>query len=483
MKAIDSVLQILVQQGGTELRLASDQRPQMFKEDAELPLTFPAMSAERMRYLLEDLWTAHRAELEQRGQLSVAYRSAELGTFAVRLMQPNQSALEVRFRRTEAAADAPEPPPSSRGSISSSLETADAISADPGNQLPPALIALLQRAVARGASDLHLSPRRAPVLRINGALEALDGDAGVDVSPLLDGSERGEQIRTRGSVDRAFDLPGLGRVRVNVYASDEGLCAAVRILRREAPNLSELNLPPQVAPLVDLPHGLVIACGPTGSGKSTTLAALIQHTLAARPRVLVTLEDPIEYVIRPKAAGLVRQREVGTHVRDFATGLRDALREDPDVLLIGEMRDPETISLALTAAETGHLVFASLHSRTAPSAVERIVDTYAPERQRQIRVQLADSLRAVIAQRLLPSADGNGRVPAVELLRVHYGVANLIREGRTAQIVNALQGGGEDGMLVLERHLADLVRSNRVRRDTALAAANDAAALSEYLRA
>jgi twitching motility protein PilT len=483
MKAIDSVLQILVQQGGTELRLASDQRPQMFKEDAELPLTFPAMSTERIRYLLEDLWTAHRSELDQRGQLSIAYRSVELGTFAVRLMQPSQSALEVRFRRGEAAADVPKAPPAARPPIRTAVETADQLSVDSGSQLPPTLVSLLNRAVARGASDLHLSPHRAPVLRINGGLDALAGEPGVDVSVLIDDPVHSEQIRAGGSIDRAFDLPGVGRLRVNVYASDEGLCAAVRILRREAPSLSALNLPAQVAPLVDLPHGLIIACGPTGCGKSTTLAALIQHTLAARPRVLITLEDPIEYLIRPTAAGLVRQREVGTHVRDFATGLRDALREDPDVLLIGEMRDPETISLALTAAETGHLVFASLHSRTAPSAVERIVDTYPPERQRQIRVQLADALRAVIAQRLLPSADGNGRVPAVELLRVHYGVANLIREGRTAQIVNALQGGGDDGMLVLERHLADLVRSNRVRRDTALAAANDAAVLTEYLRA
>jgi len=283
--------------------------------------------------------------------------------------------------------------------------------------------------------------------------------------------------------DRAFDVPGVGRIRVNVYASDEGICAAVRILRREPPALSDLNLPPQLEALVDLPHGLVIACGPTGSGKSTTLAALIQRALRMRPQVLVTLEDPIEYVIRPlRSSGLVRQREVGTHVRDFATGLRDALREDPDLLLIGEMRDPETISLALTAAETGHLVFATLHSRTAPAAVERIVDTYPPERQRQIRVQLADSLRAVISQRLIPNADGSGRIPAVELLRVTYGVANLIREGRTAQIVNALQAGGDDGMLVLERHLADLVRTNRIRRETALAVANDATALVEYLR-
>lgn len=321
-------------------------------------------------------------------------------------------------------------------------------------------------------------------MRINGTLQVLEGAPGFDAAALLGGPQRLEQVRARGSMDRAFDLPGMGRVRVNVYTSEEGLCAAVRLLRREAPALAELHLPPHLEPLIDLPHGLVVACGPTGCGKSTTLAALVQHALRVRPQVLVTLEDPIEYVIRPmRACGLVRQREVGTHVRDFATGLRDALREDPDILLVGEMRDPETISLALTAAETGHLVFASLHSRTAPSAVERIIDTYAPERQRQIRVQLADSLRAVIAQRLIPTADGAGRVPAVELLRITHAVANMIREGRTAQIVNALQAGANEGMLVLERSLADLVRTNRVRRETALAVANDAAALSEYLRA
>ncbi|MGH7790328.1 MAG: type IV pilus twitching motility protein PilT, partial [Candidatus Binatia bacterium] len=353
-----------------------------------------------------------------------------------------------------------------------------------GSGLPDTLVALLARAVERNASDIHLSPHRAPVVRINGALEALADEPGVDATALLAGQGQLDQVRRGGSVDRALDVDGVGRVRVNVYASDEGLCAAVRFLRREAPTLAALALPAQLEPLVDLPHGLIIACGPTGSGKSSTLAALVQHALRARARVLVTLEDPIEYLIKPMhAADLVRQREVGTHVRDFAGGLRDALREDPDLLLIGEMRDAETISLALTAAETGHLVFTSLHSRTAISAIERIVDTYPPERQRQIRVQLADALRAVISQRLVPTADGSGRVPAVELLRVTGAVANLIRDGRTPQIANALQAGGGEGMLVLERSLADLVRAKRIHRETALGLANDTSTFAEYLRA
>jgi twitching motility protein PilT len=481
MKAIDSVLKILVQQNGSELRLASDHPPQMFKGEAELPLTIPAMSTERLRELLDDLWTTHQEELNRRGRLSFSYRSLELGTFAVQLVQSDQLGLEVCFRREgtglrdqdESASGAP----SGHAGIDATLN-----SGDEGTTLPGALLALLVRAASLGASDIHLSPQRPPIVRINGALERFEPESVFDAAALLGGRGR-ERLRAGTSVDRAFDVPAVGRVRVNVYASEEGLCAAIRILRREAPTLSELNLPAQLEPLSELPHGLVVACGPTGSGKSTTLAALIQDALRTRPRVLVTLEDPIEYLIRPlHASGLVRQREVGTHVRDFATGLRDALREDPDLLLIGEMRDPETIGLAITAAETGHLVFASLHSRTSVSAVERIVDTYPPERQRQIRVQLADSLRAVISQRLVPTAGGAGRVPAVELLRVTHGVANLIREGRTAQIVNALQAGANEGMLVLERSLADLVRANRIRRETAVAVANDAAMLSEYLR-
>jgi twitching motility protein PilT len=486
VKPIDSVLKILVQHGGTELRLASDHPPRMFKADTELPLTIPAMSTAQIRELLDDLWTSHAAALSQRGQLSLTYRSAELGTFGVLLVQRDQSTLEARFRRDgngsrergesvrrdgcEGDADA--------------LSGAAARGVEDTGTLPAALVAVLTRAASEGASDVHLSPRRAPIVRINGALQAFAGAPGFDAAALLGGQERLGQVRAGSSVDRAFDVPAVGRVRINVYATDEGLCAAVRILKSEAPALAELNLPPQIEPLIDLPHGLVVACGPTGSGKSATLAALVQHALRTRAQVLVTLEDPIEYVIRPmRTSGLVRQREVGTHVRDFATGLRDALREDPDILLVGEMRDPETISLALTAAETGHLVFASLHSRTAPSAVERIVDTYAPERQRQIRVQLADALRAVISQRLIPTADGAGRVPAVELLRITHGVANLIREGRTAQIVNALQAGANEGMLVLERSLTELVRAKKIRRETALAVANDAVTLNEYLRA
>jgi twitching motility protein PilT len=273
----------------------------------------------------------------------------------------------------------------------------------------------------------------------------------------------------------------VGRVRIHVFRSSEGLAAAVRLLTRAAPLLSSLHLPVPLEDLADLPHGLVLVCGATGSGKSTTLAALAQEALRRRSIVLTTLEDPIELALAASDRSLVRRRQVGRDVPDFATGLRDALREDPDVLLLGEMRDPETISLALTAAETGHLVLSSLHSRSTASAIERIIDSYPAAGQAQIRAQLADSLRAVVAQRLLPRARGEGRLPAIEVLRVNHAVASLIREGKSAQIMSALQAGKREGMISLERCLADRVQAGDVRIEDARAAANEVGSLAMYL--
>jgi twitching motility protein PilT len=255
-------------------------------------------------------------------------------------------------------------------------------------------------------------------------------------------------------------------------------------LRPTPPDLDDLGLQADLADLPLRAHGLVIVCGPTGSGKSTTLAALARRALEERSALLVSLEDPIEYSLEasPKPLrGVARQRQIGSDVKDFPTGLRDALREDPDVILVGEMRDPESITLALTAAETGHLVLTSLHARSAASAVERIADAYAPERQKQVRVQLADALAAVIVQRLLPSRRG-GRVVAMEVLRSTSSVENLIREGRTAQFATAMQAGRDDGMLPFEKSLAALVKSGDVPLEDALAAANDRDVLLGYVR-
>jgi twitching motility protein PilT len=342
----------------------------------------------------------------------------------------------------------------------------------------------LERAVAQGASDVHLLSGERPTLRIDGRLQPPAG-AAVNVEELFAdrlAGDAGAALAAGRSADLGFDVPGVGRFRANLYHVAGRLAAAVRVLMRAAPSLGELNFPLPLDDVVNVPHGLVLVCGPTGSGKSATLAALASEAVRRRGGLLISLEDPVEYTIGAAPPGLVRQRQLGRDVRDLPTGLRDALREDPDILLIGEMRDPESIGLALTAAETGHLVLASLHSRSAASSVERIVDSYPPERQQQIRVQLADALRMVISQRLLPRALGAGRVPAVEILRGNYNVASLIREGKTAQLSTVLQSSRKEGMIPLERCLADLVRAGQVAREVATAVANDLTSLASYLQ-
>jgi twitching motility protein PilT len=348
-----------------------------------------------------------------------------------------------------------------------------------------ALALLLARAVASRASDVHLLDACTPVFRIDGSLRPVDDAPPVHLdsllAPWLDVHAR-ERLASGRSADVGFELEAVGRIRMNVYRASNGLAAALRLLPRTPPPLSSLHMPAPLDDLAQLPHGLVIVCGPTGSGKSTTLAAIAQEALRRRSVFLLTLEDPIEYELAAGSNALVRQRQIGRDVCDFATGLRDGLREDPDILLLGEMRDPETISLALTAAETGHLVLATLHSRSTASAVERIVDVYPAERQNQIRVQLADALRVVVAQRLLPRNRG-GRIPALEILRVTHNVASVIREGKTAQIPSAIQSGRKDGMLALERCLADLVNVGHITLEDARAVANEPASLASYLGA
>jgi twitching motility protein PilT len=343
-----------------------------------------------------------------------------------------------------------------------------------------ALRELLARAVASRASDVHLCEGELPAIRVDGKLRPMRDGAG-DLAELALAELAGGRLAGAISSDHGLDLPGVGRVRVNLYRTLGRLAAAVRLLPPAAPTLAELDLPLAINELVDAPHGLILVCGPTGAGKSATLAALAQEALNRRGGLLITLEDPVEYAIAQPTGSLVRQRQIGSDARDFGSGLRDALREDPDVLLVGEMRDAESIALALTAAETGHLVLASLHSRSSASTVQRIVDAVPPERQQQIRGQLADALRAVVCQRLLPRLRG-GRVAALEILRVTHAVGAMIREGKTEQLASAIQAGRKEGMLPLERCLADQVRAGTIDRKSALAAANDTPSLLAYLQ-
>jgi twitching motility protein PilT len=293
-----------------------------------------------------------------------------------------------------------------------------------------------------------------------------------------------EGASASSSADLALSSPSAGRLRLHTFLAGGLPVLAVRLLPPEIPTLSALGFPSELKDLAALPNGLVLLTGPAGSGKSTTAAALCQELIRQRSVMLLTLEDPVEYVFDTRHTNsIVRQRQIGMDVPDFVTGLRDALREDPDVLLIGEMRDAESISLALTAAETGHLVFATLHSRSASSAIDRIIDAYPAARQQQLRVQLSESIRAVIAQRLLPHARGSGRALALEVLRRNSAVANLIREGKTPQLTSAMQSSRKEGMVLLERSLAELCRSGAIEERHAFAAANDQDSLMEYLHA
>jgi twitching motility protein PilT len=488
MAAIDSILAIVVQQNGSELRLGTDREPEMYRDATRLTLALDPTSDETLRMLLGPLLDDKRGKALERGPVEFMHEVPGIGVFHVSMTQRDAGPeLDLVFVR---AGNQPQPAPL----MHAPQARPDAAVATPapaqhvhlqGAAAGERLAALLSHAASLRASDLHLRQGEPPAVRIDGRLQAILSDPVESLEALVGEALAdvvGTAIREQRSVDVAFEVPGVGRFRLNAYGSSAAPCASIRVLPVAPPPLGTLRIPAAIDDLLELPHGLVIVCGPTGSGKSTTLASLAQEILRKRSVVLITLEDPIEYRLRATRGSLVRQREIGADVRDFPTGLRDALREDPDVILIGEMRDAESIGLTLTAAETGHLVLASLHSRSAASAVERVVDTYAPERQVQIRVQLADALRAVISQRLLPHASGEGRIPAVEVLRVNYNIANQIREGRTAQIATVMQSGMKEGQLPLERCLADLVHTGQTRLEDARAVANDPVALASYLR-
>lgn len=499
MARIDSLLSIVVQQGATELRVASEREPKMLAHGTPKRLSVPKMSDATVRELLGEILSPERdAAVRAGNRVELTYDAGACGEFHVALTLGEEpggvAATFVRASRAAAADRSARPATIERSPAierapaferSPSFERAPA--PQPGPDAPPPAIAptpelaaLVARAAAARASDVHFADGAAPFLRVDGALRRLD-DAPLDVATALGLGTPHRELLARGrSIDLGLEMPGAGRVRVHAFATADGLAAAVRLLPPSAPTFASLHMPIAFDDLVLLPHGLVLVVGATGSGKSTTLAALAQEALRKRSIVLVTLEDPIEYALDPSSASIVRRRQIGRDAPDFASGLRDALREDPDVILVGEMRDPETIALALTAAETGHLVLASLHSRGSAQAIERIVDTYPAERAQQIRAQLADSLRAVVGQRLVPRARG-GRVPAVEVLRVTHAVASMIREGKTAQIASALQSGKKDGMISLERSLADRVHSAEIRPEDARAAANDPAMLAMYL--
>lgn len=346
---------------------------------------------------------------------------------------------------------------------------------------------LLARVVEEGVSDLHLSAGQRPRWRLDGEIVELADSAALepdDVLALLQpwmAPRPGAQFRDTNDTDFSFELPGLARFRVNLFRNHQGVSAVLRQIPDKVLSLEQLNLPPAVSQFCDLPRGLVLVSGPTGSGKSTTLAAMVDAINRRERGHILTLEDPIEFVHRSQRS-LVNQREIGTHTDSFARALRAALREDPDVVLLGEMRDLETVALALEVANTGHLVFGTLHTNTAVGGVDRIVNQFPPEQQAQMRSTLADVLKGVVCQTLCRRV-GGGRVAAVEILVVNFAVANQIREGKTHQIPSLMATGRAQGNLVLNQHLEELVRKRLIEPKEALANAVDRADLGRRLGA
>ena len=354
-------------------------------------------------------------------------------------------------------------------------------------QADPDIIAALQQVLFTGASDLHVTANAVPMLRVDGGLNPI---AGASIWPpdkvsfaldsLLTPLQR-ETFARELELDFAYTISASARFRVNFYQQRGVIGAAFRLIPTTIKTLEQLGVPDSVARFATLPRGLVLVTGPTGSGKSTTLAALIDLANRTRSDHIVTVEDPIEFMHGNKRA-LINQREVGADTHSFANALKHVLRQDPDIILVGEMRDLETISVALTAAETGHLVFATLHTQSAAASIDRVIDVYPPHQQDQVRTQLSATLQGVVSQTLVKKAQGSGRVVATEVLVTTPAISNLIREGKSYQITSSMQAGRELGMHTMDQHLALLVDEGQITRDAAFEKAHDPETLTRLIQ-
>jgi twitching motility protein PilT len=511
---VDSLLKLVESQGADALVLPSDAPPSLEKGGEPKPLSMPPLGEDVLRMALEELTTAdERATLSSMGTLAVRHTYAEGRVFDVTI-ELRSGRPRLTFRAEGSSESGSVSTPATRAAAAPSVASARApvepaprsapVEASEGAHatltgtrgaggLEPIIATgmlgdVLRRAEVDDASDVFLSVGNVPRLRVGThLLEVGDGPLSSAelwsfVEPLLDPRARRDLERS-GSVDLALEVAGPPprRYRLNLFHQQSGLAAALRPIRSGAPTLRALDLPEDLYRLTEYRSGLVLMTGTTGSGKSTTLVALVEHINRTASKHIITIEDPIEYTYAPGQA-LVHQREVGRHVDRFDTGLRAALRESPDVILLGEMRDRETIAAALTAAETGHLVLSTLHCASAAMAIDRIVDVFPEHQQTQVRLQLAGALRAVVTQLLLPSTRPPARVPVFEKLLVNTAVATKIREGRVHQLQSEIQKGRSEGMVPLELTLAHMVRGGRLSMETALSVANDAQVLGELVR-
>jgi twitching motility protein PilT len=467
MSAIVSLLRVMTLRDAEAITLEGGKVPSLRRRGQVEPMAMPALDMHLVEAFAAPL--AAGKSLDD-GPVMVTYTDPEGLAYPVTL-EKLPTGLKLVVRRPAPPKPKPAPPPAPPAPAPAQPATSAAPPLRPVVTMEPepsttaglhdSARAALQRILAtpvaiakeRGASDVIVSTGQSVRIRVDGRMEALDVQIDDTDLAAAFGGVHG------GSVDLSLELDGV-RVRVNVFDHYGGHAIAARLIRERVPTLTDLDLPPELGAIVELRDGLVLVCGPTGSGKSTTLAALVDLLDQRRAAHVITLEDPIEYRFHPRRS-LVHQRELGTHIPSFAAGLRAALREAPDVILLGELRDRETIAAALTAAETGHLVLATLHAPSAAGAIDRVIDVFPENQQRQIRHQLAGSLRTIVTQYLLPRRDG-GRAVAVEHVPVTPAIANIMRKGDLHTLPTAIQSGREAGMIPLERSLAKLIDSGAV---------------------
>jgi twitching motility protein PilT len=482
MARLDPLLKALVQHHMEVLVLAPGSRPRLKKGDSEHEVTQGALDQQAIEALLTEVAPAgllRSAAPQGTAEFSYSFSGREF-QFALSRAEAGWNATVSPLSGSQSGAQPPASPSASSDSHASGTPH-PALSTD----VFPEITQLLDLMLKMEASDLHLSAQQQPRLRIHGDLTVIEGMAvpsSKDLKSRLEEvmPERNRQeFETTNDTDLAYEYDAQARFRVNVFRDRFGVGAVFRQIPTNIPSFEQLGLPDALRSLAHLSKGLVLVTGPTGAGKSTTLAAIIDLINETRRDHIITIEDPIEFV-HPSKQCLVNQREVVVHTESFKDALRAALREDPDVVLVGEMRDLETTSIAIETAETGHLVFGTLHTTTAPSTVERVVDQFPGDRQEQIRMMLSESLRAVVSQSLLKKIEG-GRVAAFEILICTPAVSNLIREGKTFQISSAMQTGRKIGMVMLTDSLFSLVKQKIVEPEEAYLKAVDKEALAKKL--
>ena len=494
MAQLDPLLQTLVDKDAQELLLIEGQRP-VFRVGGELrPVSQKSLDRAQVTALLSELaGKVEAASLAQGRPTRFVYTSPRGNPFVCQTDQDNgtlrarvapQPSSNPAAQEGPAPAAAPSPPPAvAESAPTERAEAGAAVATGAPNEIDRYLRHMLELE----ASDLHLSAGQVPVYRVHGDMQPMDGEPALPdarVRELLRAIMPENNLREyeeTHDTDFAYEIAGVARFRANVFTDRTGCGGVLRIIPSEILTAEQLGLPPAILTLCQLHRGLVLVTGPTGSGKSTTLAAMIDAINRTRSDHIITIEDPIEFV-HPNRKCLVNQRQVESHTASFKRALRAALREDPDIILLGEIRDLETMAIAIETAETGHLVFGTLHTTTACSTIDRVIDQFPADRQAQIRTMLSESLKGVVAQNLLRKI-GGGRVAAMEILIVTLAISNMIREGKTFQLPSLMQTGKKHGMVLLNDCLLKLVKDKLVEPGEAYSKANDKGGLATQFRA